>query len=1403
MKLNWTQFESCNPDSQYAFERMCRLLFNHHFFNGKAILHSNPNNPGIEILPILEVSSNKRISFQSKYLSTNDYTQIKHSAIKTIEHYTGKLDTVYLYCNRDLTTTSVSYKEIEQLLGDKGIELILVSNQTILDQVLLFPMIATYYFEHHPINQQWFEENLQESLDALGTRHNNLFNVKTQTEESIDLFTLNKFGLSNLNYKKEQAIEEINSMRNNIMNQNEYLLKVRTIIESLEEITINNVNTCLDWESRLSNDLANEILNLEKECKKIEGQIANLSDSKDNKKRNELNHKIRNLVKLMDVPKLLRITETEKNLIRNKVLLVKGEAGVGKSQLFANACKKNIDAKVFSILILGQSFLTNSLIFEQVMSTLNLEQNFDDFLLILESIGEQHNQYITLFFDAINESSYKEVWKININKMVNKVNKYNYLRMAFSLRSGYENNLLDESFITKINENEICVLNHEGFRNESIEATKEFLNWYSIPFSPTTFLQAEITNPLFLTLFCKTYSNEEINMLALFDSLLENADAEIQKELGYDGSTRLLTYLIKEIIEYKISKNSSSISKLDLLKLDFWETYGISSKKIPFLSVLEKTDVLFTFINEDVEYYYFSYNLLEDFLVARLIMNKYSGKFELIDYIENELLLVDDKRLVNPNNVDIFIIICILYTEKYDEECIYIIDSFEDDLKQYIVSKYIKSFSMRNASSTSKESFIKALKELPVYNYDLWSVLIENSTKSNHPLNANFLHDLLINKSLAERDEIWTIYINGLSYEEERLYQLVSLFQSGDTLTGLNKCNIKLLLTLFAWLLSSSNRDLRDKTSKAMIEILKKHFDLCRWLLEKFETVDDPYIIQRLYGIIFGVCTGSSSKSHQDFEKLVRYVYNSIFEKEFVYPDILLRDYARLIIERYLYEYSSESAKWDLSKVFPPYNSHEIPKVKIEKYDFGGKSGFNRIAVSMQPNGIDGPGMYGDFGRYVFESALYNFVDVDLENVYHYSMKFIREKLKYTDELFGDYDTNLHHPLIRGNSDQYERIGKKYQWIAMYNILARISDTHKIEGDSEREDYIYKGAYDPFVRDFDPTLNDKLIIANDIPKFILGDNLDITFSKDLGKDRILIIEWLEEDIQYFSRHSDKLTYTDTTGEEWILLKQYDEKKKSERIFFDSSDPDQRVWSMSHSYFVKDTQFDDFKEELKDKNFMGRWFPEARSTYTLYNGEYPWSYSCEELNMDQWYSYEAKSGETYNVEHAGKVPIFFDNLDDDEKNAPPFFALEEKTWVETIYKTKKIGEMIPTYVELTWEEEYDFSNQERHEQFLFPTKILYNGLKLHQKDNHGYYYNANDELIAFDGRLSELSSGLLIKKKRLVQYLKENKLKIFWTCLGEKQYMFGSRDQSRSEWSGFLYLDENKIIGEMKHIKTNN
>lgn len=71
----WSQFEVCNPDTQAAFENMCWFLFNAFFLDEKGLFHSDPNNPGIEIVPILHEESGQRISFQAKYKrsSSGDY----------------------------------------------------------------------------------------------------------------------------------------------------------------------------------------------------------------------------------------------------------------------------------------------------------------------------------------------------------------------------------------------------------------------------------------------------------------------------------------------------------------------------------------------------------------------------------------------------------------------------------------------------------------------------------------------------------------------------------------------------------------------------------------------------------------------------------------------------------------------------------------------------------------------------------------------------------------------------------------------------------------------------------------------------------------------------------------------------------------------------------------------------------------------------------------------------------------------------------------------------------------------------------------------------------------------------------------------------------------------------------
>lgn len=1402
--ISWSQFANCNLDTQIAFEKMCRLLFNFHFFNGKEIFHSNPNNPGIEILPILHNESNKKISFQSKYLSSNDYSQIKHSAEMTIKHFKGGIDVLYLYCNKDLTTTSQPYRDIESLLKNNDIDLVLINNQSILDQVLIYPIIATFYFNYHSIDDNWFNYHLNLSLDSLGPRYNNQFNVTTKAEMWLDLFSLNNDAISRLNEKRILAITKVSELLRRNNDYSNYIIKAHNIIESFDELSINNINECLDWEMILKNELKEEIIVLEQKQKENESIIKSLSEYEDSSKKSELYNDNRYLQKLIDIPSFLNLNKIEKTLLINKMLIIKGEAGVGKSQLLANASEKNIELGGYSLLLLGNSFLTNDSVLNQIISKLEIEFNIDDFFNILETIGKLQNQCITLFFDAINETGNKDIWKNGLILLYNKTKKLKHIRFAISLRNGYETSVLDDAINKKIEDGEICILNHNGFRNESITATKEFLNHYGIPFSPTSFLRYEITNPLFLTLFCKAYTGEDFDIFSLFEKIVEIADIESQKAISFDGTTNILNYLIDKIVELKLFKGKNSITKQEIFQLDFWDLYGLSTYKIPYLSALEKTGLLYSFAVDGIEHHYLGYNLLEDFLCAKLIMKNNPCKDTLINYISNELLQIKDGHLINYNNIDIFYVICTFYAEKYGEECIYIIDLIEDEFsKRDIINNYVKSLSLRKAATINQKDFIKLLDNSFVDKGVIWKVLIENCAKLNHPLNAEFLHFMLLDKFLSERDLIWTTYINYLSSEDERLYQLITLFDKGDTLNGLNEDNIILLLFLFSWLLTSSNRLLRDKTSKAMIEILKDNFSLCKFILEKFENVNDPYVIQRLYGIVLGACTKRTTGFHKEFKELAEYIYDFIFNKDQVYPDILLRDYARLIIEKYLNDFSEDKHLIILSKIIPPYVSEEIPIVNKEIYHSDNKhTGFGAIAQSMYPDRINGPGMYGDFGRYVFQSALSHFIDIDIENLYHYAMQYIRDELNYSDKLFSYYDTHyVHHPLDRSRADGFERIGKKYQWIAMYNILARVSDTKLVKGYLEKE-RVYKGSYEPYVRDFDPTLNDNFLSSPDIPNFVKKKEFENIFDDSLGKDKFLITKWVESECEYFSSHTDKLIFIDALGEEWILLNQYKEIKNGEKDLFDESKQQHRVWSMSHSYIVKEEEFKNFKSALENKNFMGRWFPECQNPYQLFNREYPWSYGCEDFLINNWESYEIVTDETIIKKNTAQIPKFKEVINKNGEVDGMSMILEEKEWETNEHIKKYLGQFMPTYLELIWEEEYDASNQERHRSFLFPNQFIFNYLNLHQKKFNGYYYDDSNNLIAFDGTLAKVCDGLLIKKKYLDKFLNENKLKLFWTCIGEKQYLFGHQRQIWSEWSGFLYLDEDEVVGSMEYKKTN-
>ena len=83
--LTWPQFAMCNDDATGAFEDMSRRLFSQEFLGNGTVPHSDHNNPGVEVLPILEQpredgSKQRKISFQAKYFEDRiSYPKIKDS----------------------------------------------------------------------------------------------------------------------------------------------------------------------------------------------------------------------------------------------------------------------------------------------------------------------------------------------------------------------------------------------------------------------------------------------------------------------------------------------------------------------------------------------------------------------------------------------------------------------------------------------------------------------------------------------------------------------------------------------------------------------------------------------------------------------------------------------------------------------------------------------------------------------------------------------------------------------------------------------------------------------------------------------------------------------------------------------------------------------------------------------------------------------------------------------------------------------------------------------------------------------------------------------------------------------------------------------------------------------------
>jgi hypothetical protein len=908
-----------------------------------------------------------------------------------------------------------------------------------------------------------------------------------------------------------------------------------------------------------------------------------------------------------------------------------------------------------------------------------------------------------------------------------------------------------------------------------------FFSQYGLERPNIPLLHPEFSSPLFLKLFCKgltlsddkKISEKSSGLTNIINLFLDGVDEKLSEPslFNYQPASRykLVKKVINALIEYKL-ENSSNFVPIDTAINIANKIVSIHSDNKKFIDYLILEGVLsedtFWINNSHHTCIYFAYERFEDHLITSYLTEKHL-------YNDNPQVAFQNNGVLNQyinqsyQYQGIVEALSIQLPEKISKE-LYELTTEGIKSDNATTEAFIESLIWRKAE-TINEKVEKYIAEYILNNkhtFDLFMQMVYSvSSDPAHFFNADWLHCYLMKFSLADRDAIWTINLHDKDYQGSAMQRLIDWALQEEDKSYLSDESRLLAAKALAWLFTSTNISFRDSATKALICLLENNIPVIWRLLDDTHNINDPYVQERVFAAAYGAVLRSNNL--KGLYQLSMFIYANKFSIKEVYPNVLVRDYARNIIEYALYKNAFRLAihpEEIRERIRPPYNSkfpdsfpsnEEIDAYKLDN----SKNGWSQSAIlrSMVTEYGRGTCRYGDFGRYTFGSAVSSwdqFNDNDLSN---YACKLIFEKYGYDVEKHGEFDNNA------SNGDRHtnkkERIGKKYQWLALYEVLARLSDNYQMsEGYGENKKYFwYEGTFEPFVRNIDPT-----VIHRKTKK--LAD-----INQDNWWNKVEYNDWIDTH-QNWLMSSDNLPnpkeiieLKDAQGNEWLVLESYPSWNESVPIGYEQHEyPHKHLWYQIRSYFVHNHEADTLIAWAKQKHFMGRWFPENSNQYQVFSREYYWSPAYR----------------------------FFDD---------PYYGRSQ--WAE-VYENRSdedaIAEVMVTTESHIWE---SGASDEERPSYLAPRELMYEKMQLQYSKNIGEWLNTQGEVVCFYPSVNKQgNSCLLIRKDILVKFLDDNNLKIFWTCLGEKQIHGNSYHETKIlEWlelSGVFTLSSDCVEGDI-------
>ena len=894
------------------------------------------------------------------------------------------------------------------------------------------------------------------------------------------------------------------------------------------------------------------------------------------------------------------INQTELNLL--------GDAGIGKTHIACNICDDRLKAELPALFIRGARFTSDRPIEEQLRNILDIPSSYgwNDFLQALSSAAEAYHTRIPLIIDGLNESThngtFSNVRRLGLKESAQEIAQTKNLVLITTCRTSYKEAIWED-------EDPPNMVYAYGFDTYEVEkAVDKYFNEYNIKADLTGAPLTQFEHPIYLKIFCESKNRDrkvekhiyvgEQTLFEVFEEYLNRCNRAVCDRLGLPPRTPIVPPALNNMAGYLWQNRTRHIPLDKLIHIvdnqSRTELNWLSSKTHAI-----ETEGLLVYRDWDEigEAMYFTHDLLGGYLIAKYLIQQ--ADEDMQDFLHREeivaALFSENRQTLHPMRDDIVRCLAALLPVETDQ----FLHKFTDN-------------------ETARALSIEALFEIsPRYLnedcIDLVAHLFGNQRNrepllklaettvghTEHPLNASFWSEQLLGLSMPERDLSWTDYVRpNVESFEKRLVRFEEACQSNQELSDIGKKRLHLLAEYIMWVLTSTVRPLRDKATRALYWYGRLFPQEFLDLVIKSLSINDPYVSERMLAATYGVAMArqhdfqDNSFTKEMLPLYGRKLYENMFKPNAPHSTthILARDYARRTIDIALIHHSDLLTADERKYITPPFTVGGIRK--------WGESRDKDVGLYRDGNAPLGP----DFANYTLGELVKDRNNYDFE---HGEYKRVQANifwriydLGYSLDDFGEIDKWIHQinwnysrPANEGKTDRY---GKKYSWIAYYELAGFRQDKNLLPD--------YYDSPRALNADIDPSFPARQREYNLVKENFLGDS------------KISVKEWVSK-----SRLPNLISYLQVDqfhGEEesWILLDGY-LRQKDDQI-------GREMFAFVRGLIVKSEESTEIVDGLKREKIAEWIVLSYPGDYYTYAGEIPW---CNTYLKNNWEELSFKIG----------------------------------------------------------------------------------------------------------------------------------------------------------------------------------